>query len=217
MYPVGKHVREDGFIEYSGVYWTLALPSVVISVNLSIVAALLFWASRRPGGRWTALLPGVMLGLAAWTLFEYAFHRWLLHHSRYRLLRELFWKRLHAEHHGYRRMRDPEHRAVHPLITLPVAGALVGTIRLTMVSAWGPAILAGWLLGYCLYEALHWLFHSGVPFAGMGRVPFFRGLWEAHTVHHLQAITANYGFIGMFWDRRFGTYQPLASARLERG
>jgi dihydroceramide fatty acyl 2-hydroxylase len=214
---MGKRVREDGSIEYSGFYWTLALPTVVIPAMLAIIAGILLWATKRSGGRWTALLPGVILGLAAWTLFEYAFHRWLLHHTRHRLLRELFWKRLHAEHHGYHRMRDPEHRAVHPLITLPVAGALVGTIELTTVSAWGPAILAGWLLGYCLYEALHWLFHSGEPYTGPGRVPFVHQLWEAHTVHHLQEITANYGFTSMFWDRCFGTYQPLGPAGHERG
>jgi hypothetical protein len=58
---------------------------------------------------------------------------------------------------------------------------------------------------------------NGEPFAGLGRVPFIRHLWEAHTVHHLQAITANYGFIGMFWDRRFGTDQDLALGRLKQG
>ena len=44
-----------------------------------------------------------------------------------------------------------------------------------------------------------------------------RRLWEAHTAHHLQEITANYGFTSMLWDQRFGTYQPLAPARVERG
>jgi sterol desaturase/sphingolipid hydroxylase (fatty acid hydroxylase superfamily) len=77
-----------------------------------------------------------------------------------------------------------------------------------------PAILAGWLLGYALYEALHWLFHSGV--SGLRRMRPIRRLWEAHTVHHLQQLSANYGFITVFWDRRFGTYQPLEVARLER-
>ncbi len=214
---MGKRFRDDGSIEYRGLYWTLALPAVVIPAVLVIIAGLLLWSSRRPGGRWTTLLPGVILGLAAWTLFEYAFHRWLLHHTRYRLLRELFWKRLHAEHHGYRRMRDPEHRAVHPIITFPVVGVLVGGVGRTTVSAWAPAILAGWLLGYTLYEALHWLFHSGESFSGLRQVPVVRRLWEAHTAHHLQEITANYGFISMFWDRRFGTYRPLAPARLVHG
>jgi len=214
---MGKRVRPDGSIEYGGLYWALALPIVVIPAFLAIVTGLLRWASRRSDGNWTTLLPGVILGLAAWTLFEYAFHRWLLHHTRYRLLRELFWKRLHAEHHGYSRMRDLEHRAVHPLITFPVVGVLVGGVGLATASAWGPAILAGWLLGYAMYEALHWLFHSGEPFSGLGRVSVVRRLWEAHTAHHLQEITANYGFITMFWDRRFGTYRPLAPARLERG
>lgn len=211
---MSKHVRDDGVVEYSGLYWMLALPHVVLPVIGAIIAGLLLWASRRPGSGWTSLTVGPALGLAAWTLFEYAFHRWLLHHTRHRVLRELFWKRLHAEHHGYRRMQDPDHHAVHLCIALPIVGVLVGLVGLSTSSAWGPSILAGWLLGYGLYEALHWLFHSGEPRPGGGLL--IRPLWEAHTVHHLQQISANYGFITMFWDRRFGTYQPLAQERLKR-
>jgi len=211
---MGKRVRDDGFVEYSGLYWTLALPQIVIPVILSIIAGLLVWASRRPGSGWFPLGLGPALGLAAWTLFEYAFHRWLLHHTQHRTLRELFWKRLHAEHHGYRRMEDPDHHAVHLFIAIPIVGVLIGLVGVSTSSAWGPAVLAGWLLGSALYEALHWLFHSRE--SQLRRVPSIRHLWEAHTVHHLQQISANYGFITMFWDRRFGTYQPLKMPRLER-
>ncbi|MFQ5893683.1 MAG: sterol desaturase family protein [Nitrospinota bacterium] len=79
------------------------------------------------------------------------------------------------------------------------------------------AVSAGWILAYSVYEALHWLFHSGDPEGGLGRLPSTQQLWAAHTVHHLHRANKNYGFITMFWDKCFGTYLPLEHARARGG
>lgn len=201
-----KAVREDGFIEYTGLWWKFALPQVLLAVHLGVVGLLCAWSAARFGAWTWNIALGVGIGYLVWTFFEYVLHRWLLHHTRRPLLRKIFWKALHAEHHGYRRMRDPDHHGVHVLIVLPIVGVAAGGVALFTATGWGPAVLAGWFLGYCAYEALHWLFHAGDPQRGFGRLPFIRHLWLAHTVHHLYRIRTNYGFVSLFWDRCFGTY-----------
>lgn len=215
---MGKTLRDDGFLEYSGLWWALALPQVVLGITLSVVGLLSWWALERfgAGGGWR-LGAGLALGLACWTLFEYGMHRWLLHDTRHPWRRRIFWKGLHAEHHGYRSMADPDPHAVHPVLIVPLFALLSGAVVLATEGGWGPALLAGWIVGYGLYEGLHWLFHTGdAGHTRLGRLPVVRGLWEAHTVHHLHKVDRNYGFVTRFWDRLLGTYLPLEAARARR-
>jgi len=202
----GKQFDENGFIIYRGVWWKFALPQVILVAHLSVVALVSYWASIRSTQAWKVVPTGIILGWFVWTLFEYIFHRWLLHHMKYRLLRKIFWQGLHREHHMYRQMQDPDHHGIHVAISLPVILSVVAAVAVSADGGFALAIAAGWVLGYCSYEALHWLFHSGEPDAAEEGVNLFRSLWDAHTVHHLRRADTNYGFVTMFWDRRFGTF-----------
>jgi sterol desaturase/sphingolipid hydroxylase (fatty acid hydroxylase superfamily) len=202
----GKHFDENGFIIYRGFWWKLALPQVILAAHLSVVAGVSVWASNRSTLAWKVIPAGLVPGWLIWTLFEYIFHRWLLHHTRYRLLRKIFWQGLHREHHTYRQMQDPDHHGIHIAISLPVILAVVAAVAASTDGGFGLAIAAGWILGYSSYEALHWLFHSGESATGAAWAGLFRSLWDAHTVHHLRRADTNYGFVTMFWDRRFGTF-----------
>ena len=82
----GKHTREDGFIIYNGFWWKLALPQVILIAHLSVVALASYWSAIRSTLAWRVVPAGIILGWFVWTLFEYIFHRWLLHHMKYRLL-----------------------------------------------------------------------------------------------------------------------------------
>ena len=214
---MGKYVDERGFCVYSGFWWKLALPEVIIPVYLLVVVVISAWAVSRPGTGWIATAVGLPLGLLAWTLFEYVLHRWLLHHTRHPLLRKVFWNDFHREHHMYSEMEDPDPHGIHLVISVPIIAMLVGTVALMTESGWGLAVSAGWIFGYCVYEALHWFFHAGDPEKGLGKLFFIKELWEAHTVHHLFRANKNYGFIAMFWDKCFGTYITLEQARVKKG
>ena len=147
----------------------------------------------------------MIVGWALWTFFEYILHRWLLHHTRNRVLRFIFWDGAHREHHAYTAMKDPHHHGVHCALTLPLALVLVwGSAELDP----GPLLVAlcsGWILGYWSYEALHWMFHAQTGEGRILRLTLFRRLYEAHAVHHLRQANRNYGFVTRFWDRAFGT------------
>jgi len=214
---LGKFVNEAGFSVYSGFWWKLALPEVILPVHLAVAVGTGAWAASRAGSSWTTVAVGVPLGFFIWTLFEYTFHRWVLHHKRHPLLRKIFWNGLHREHHMSPDMKDLDHHGIHLAVSLPLVLLLVGSVGLATESGWGLAVAAGWILGYCLYEALHWLFHSADPARGLGKLAPIHRLSAAHTVHHMYQAKKNYGFIALFWDRCFGTYLPLEETRPSGG
>jgi len=204
--------HQDGMPVYSGLWWKLALPQSILLAYSSIVIALVVVAASRTTLKAyvgpSVVLAGMLLGWILWTFFEYCLHRWLLHHMRTRPLRILFWNLLHREHHLYRQMRDPDHHGVHLAITLPLTSLFcLGVLKGSRHAA-APAVLAGWLLGYCVYEALHWLFHANRPYQKLLSMKLIARLRDAHEIHHLVNASRHYGFVSLFWDRLFGTCLP---------
>jgi len=201
----GKRVGPDGFPEYRGLWWTLARPQVILLVHAGVAGAACARAVSRTSRPWMEIPAALVAGWVLWTGFEYALHRWLLHHTRRPLIRRAFWDGLHREHHSYRAMKDPDHHGVHIAITLPIALAVLSIVASLDPQGPGLAVAAGWVLGYCTYEALHWVFHSIDTAGPIAAIPGVRGLFEAHVVHHLVCASANFGFVTLFWDRLLGT------------
>ena len=208
---MAKRIDTEGFPVYEGLWWTFALPQVILTLYLGLVIAACALAADRSSHPWEIVPFGLAAGWSTWTLFEYVLHRWLLHHTRNRVLRSIFWDFAHREHHAYPAMEDPHHHGVHCAMTLPIALVLLWGSA-TVDSA--PVLLAfygGWLFGYWSYEALHWMFHARSREGWIFRLVPFQGLYEAHVVHHLRHANRNYGFVTRFWDRAFGTdMEPAA-------
>jgi sterol desaturase/sphingolipid hydroxylase (fatty acid hydroxylase superfamily) len=200
-------MREDGTIEYSSVWWAFALPRVILPLHLSIAAVLVGLGVRRQEGYLPWL--GIPLGLTIWSLFEYFLHRILLHDRKTPIVRKVFWEALHKEHHLLRTMRDPQHRGIHPVISVPIVLAVVLPIGYATTSGLPIATAGGWVLGYCGYEFCHWSFHAGDPDGLLGRLPPLRALRRAHEIHHLERPGMNYGFLTLLWDRVFRTYDRV--------
>jgi sterol desaturase/sphingolipid hydroxylase (fatty acid hydroxylase superfamily) len=134
-------------------------------------------------------------GLAAWTLAEYALHRFAMHGHQLDdpLSRE------HRRHH-----RDPlaTDLRLRLLGHAGVAVASLGVGRLVHLTGVG----AGFAAGYSTYEWLHWRSHHRRP------TVLERGLRRRHLVHHGRA-GVNLGVTTSVWDRAFGTYRaPAPSA-----
>lgn len=123
------------------------------------------------------------LGWLAWTLYEYAFHRWGLHHVA--ILRDV-----HALHH--RNQKD--YIAIHPLVTL----ALYASFWLAL-GFQSSAIMVGFSAGYVVYSALHTAFHYSHRLSAL--LPKGR---RRHVAHHRFEIV-NFGVTTDLWDRVFRT------------
>jgi sterol desaturase/sphingolipid hydroxylase (fatty acid hydroxylase superfamily) len=139
-------------------------------------------------------------GLLAWTLFEYALHRWLMH-SRNPAL----WRLLHQEHHAVRGMDIPEHRVLHPAVSVPVFVGLLWLVH--EVLGGPPAAALGFWAGYLAYEALHWLHHDTALSEALDGVPWLRRRLAHHEGHHFRHARSNYGVLTSAWDRLLGTYR----------
>jgi sterol desaturase/sphingolipid hydroxylase (fatty acid hydroxylase superfamily) len=129
-------------------------------------------------------------GLGAWTLVEYAVHRWVYH-------RVPFFEQFHDTHHANPRA----------LIGAPsffsfgiVFGVFFAPFFLVgLVAASGFA--SGALLGYIGYMLVHHLSHHMEPKSG-------KLLYQArirHLAHHYQSAPGNYGVTTSFWDWVFST------------
>lgn len=147
-----------------------------------ITAVMLYLSARH--GVTLDWLGEFVCGLLAWTIYEYATHRWLLH-------RTFFFRDLHALHHDDQR----DYIALHPAATI----ATYATLWLTF-GTHSTATASGFSVGYVIYSALHTAFH----YARIGsRNPLFL-LKRHHALHHA-FDDVNFGVSTTLWDRVFGT------------
>jgi sterol desaturase/sphingolipid hydroxylase (fatty acid hydroxylase superfamily) len=132
-------------------------------------------------------------GWMAWTLTEYAIHRWSFHHKQDKGNRErdLF---NHTYHHTH-----PADMIITPLMRSLALVALG-------LSAWsllqGPVLLTyftGWLSGLALYSIMHYFLHQSIA------VKIFPTLVKQHIWHHTKYADKCFGVSTIFWDRAFKT------------
>jgi sterol desaturase/sphingolipid hydroxylase (fatty acid hydroxylase superfamily) len=177
-------------------------PTLVYGIGSAVVIAL---AVRRDG--WRTCLSWVAAGLLLWTWTEYLAHRFVLHGSfpngpgwwRQQLHRTF--DHLHWHHH-----REPWNgrhisgtlRDTGPFVAVLAAVAAVAPL------ATGPALLAGFLLGYVIEE---WV-HLSVHFATW-QTRYFRYIRRHHMYHHGdRGRDLAFGLTTDAWDRVYGTQVP---------
>jgi sterol desaturase/sphingolipid hydroxylase (fatty acid hydroxylase superfamily) len=158
---------------------------------IPVVVALLAYFAFTSGGLWAAPDLGVslLIGLAAWTLVEYAIHRLVYHHV------PLF-STLHHSHH----------QAPNEFIGVPsfVSSGFIIVVcyfpvrMLDDVAANG--FTSGMLLGYAAYMFVH---HATHHFAIQPSTWLYKARVR-HMAHHYHD-TANFGVSTGFWDRVFNT------------
>lgn len=130
-------------------------------------------------------------GAIAWTLFEYAIHRFVLHGLRP-------FSDWHAEHHS-----RPMALICAP--TLVSAALIFGVVLLPALLWIGPlragALTLGVLAGYVAYSTMHHAAHHWRPSSRWARACKRR-----HALHHQHAGRGgHYGVTNGFWDRVFAT------------
>lgn len=145
--------------------------------------------------RWLARAAGAAMGWSAWSLSEYALHRWAMHgrFRRHPMASE------HLAHHREPLATDPLLRSLTYLPAL-LGGAALGTLADRFVHR--PAAVAtamGFTLGYAAYEQLHWRAHHRRPVGA-----FERRIRVRHSAHHARA-NCNYGVTTGVWDRILAT------------
>jgi len=172
-----------------------------ISVPLIIFAiystALVYWSVTHTTLSVWATVGLFFAGLLVFTWVEYLVHRYLFHMRTYTKAREKLQYTLHGVHHEF--PKDKDRLAMPPLLSITLATVLLLVFRVVMGDL-AFAFLPGFLVGYALYLAIHYMVHAFQPPKN-----FLKALWVNHGVHHYKDGEIVFGVSSPLWDYIYGT------------
>ncbi|VWX51116.1 sterol desaturase family protein [Novosphingobium sp. 9U] len=193
MKPIGNraHLFKSARLEKL----TLLSPRTFVTV-WALLLPTIAWVGWRDVTLWQGV--GLLAaGLVAWTLFEYAMHRYPFHlEAEQPVLRRLVFL-THGNHHVS--PNDRMRNLMPLLVSLPVS-ALAWATNLALLGSSGTWLFLGWITGYVIYDLVHYACHQRPMRGGFGAV-----LKRHHMRHHHVDERGNYAVSAIFWDRVFGS------------
>jgi dihydroceramide fatty acyl 2-hydroxylase len=145
-------------------------------------------------------------GYAAWTLTEYWLHRLVFHFEPdHGIGAKLHWM-IHGVHHDH--PNDPLRLVMPPSASIPLAVGFLLLFWLVLGADAATAFGAGFLLGYLVYDMIHYHVHHHRPKTWVGRK-----LRELHMRHHFQDDERGFGVSAPYWDHVFRTQPQSRRAR----
>lgn len=135
-------------------------------------------------------------GIVIWSVLEYVLHRWAFHYHP----TSNWGKRLHfiahGVHHDY--PNDSMRLVMPPSLSLPLAITFYALCWLIGGFQYGESVFAGMVMGYLLYDELHYATHHATWNWG-----WFQSLKKYHMKHHYQDPDRGFGVSSPFWDYIF--------------
>jgi len=197
MTPGVKHESPRMFETELFERFSRAHPLTPAVLYLPLVAASL-WLSVRHQTPVAHIALGVFGGYFLWTLTEYWLHRLVFHLPVIGPKTERAAFLIHGVHHDY---PYDETRLVMPAgASLAMCAITLAAFYFTLGSSamWAP--LAGFVLGYVIYDEVHWYLHAGKPTSRFGR-------WvrRQHFLHHFKESNTRFGVSCPWMDYVFGT------------
>ena len=162
-----------------------------------IAAVLLYFGMFEKGFEVPVMVLLFFGGFLFFTLVEYLMHRYLYHIPATTEKRKKLAYTMHGVHHEY--PKDKSRLAMPPVLSLLIATILFILYR-AMLGDLVFGFLAGFLIGYAAYLAIHYSVHAF-------RVPknFLKILWHHHSIHHYREPDRAFGVSSPFWDLVFRT------------
>jgi dihydroceramide fatty acyl 2-hydroxylase len=163
-----------------------------------VLVCLVLGFQRRGVGAVVAL---AVAGYLLWTLTEYWLHRIVFHFEPEGAIGARLHFLIHGVHHDH--PNDPKRLVMPPAASIPLALLFILAFRVVFGDGW-PAVTAGFLGGYLVYDEMHYWLHHHVPTTQLGK-----RLRELHMRHHFQDDTRGFGISAPYWDRVFGTFSGV--------
>lgn len=183
--------------------FTVISPRVFVAIWAVVLSLVLAagWGVVGPA----AALALILCGAVAWSLFEYAMHRFLFHwKTDSAMLRSVIFV-THGNHHVD--PQDPHRNMMPPIVSLPF-GALLWSLCVLALGPAGSLLFLGFAGGYVVYDSVHYACHQ-LPM----RSPLAKRIRNHHMRHHYTRREGNYAITGVLWDRLFGTSLSLRKGR----
>jgi len=171
--------------------------SIPLIIFFLYAGVLLYWSATH-----ASLAPWVtvgmfFLGMLSFTLIEYLVHRYLFHMATYTKVRAKLQYTMHGVHHEF--PKDKDRLAMPPLLSITIATILLLIFRV-LLGDLVFSFLPGFLVGYALYLAIHYMVHAYPPPKN-----FLKALWINHGIHHYKDGDIIFGVSSPLWDYIFGT------------
>ncbi len=180
------------------------LSKVHFSVPLFIyIPAIIFfsWQSFRQGTGGWEFIAFFAIGLFVWTITEYVLHRFIFHYYPSsgwgRRIHFIF----HGVHHDY--PRDKKRLVMPPSASIPLAALFYFLFSLFFPAARLYAFFPGFLLGYLIYDMMHYAMHH-YNF----KSTIMKKIKQHHMLHHYQDASKGFGVSSSLWDIVSGSGFP---------
>ncbi|WP_372919478.1 sterol desaturase family protein [Salegentibacter sp.] len=182
----------------------ISLPLIIFGV---IAAVLLYYGIVEKGFEAPVMILLFVAGLFFFTLVEYLMHRYLYHIPATTPRKQKISYTMHGVHHDY--PKDKSRLAMPPVLSLIIATVLFIIYR-AVLGDYVFGFLAGFLIGYAGYLAVHYSVHAF-------KVPgnFLKVLWHHHSIHHYREPDRAFGVSSPLWDHIFGT-MPRKTSKAQR-
>lgn len=173
-----------------------------------IIGLLIYSANELDSLTW--LMHLALDGFVLWTIYEYIFHRFLFHMDDW-LPDHKIAITLHLLLHGIHHLIPMDrYRLVIPPLMLICLGLPVGLIWNQIVGTpTTAALMAGSLLGYLVYDMMHYFSHHGSP-----PLNYLRRMKKYHMDHHYANEKRGFGVSSMMWDSLFDTMNLAVSTKI---
>ena len=134
-----------------------------------------------------------LIGLIVWTLTEYVMHRFVFHFQPNSEFGKKIHFIFHGVHHDY--PRDKKRLVLPPSVSIPLAALFYYMFSQFLSHQLLLAFFPGFLLGYLIYDMLHYAMHHYNFKSGI-----MKKVKQHHMVHHYDEPTKGYGVSSSLWD-----------------
>jgi sterol desaturase/sphingolipid hydroxylase (fatty acid hydroxylase superfamily) len=133
------------------------------------------------------------IGLAVWTATEYLLHRFIFHYHPTSDWGKRIHFIFHGVHHDY--PRDKKRLVMPPSASIPLAALFYFLFSLLFTQTNLFAFFPGFLLGYLIYDMLHYAMHHYNFKSGI-----MKRIKQHHMLHHYQNPEKGFGVSSSLWD-----------------
>jgi len=133
------------------------------------------------------------IGLAVWTATEYFLHRYIFHYHPTSEFGQRIHFIFHGVHHDY--PRDKKRLVMPPSASIPLAALFYFLFSLIFSNVHLYAFFPGFILGYLIYDMLHYAMHHHNFKSGV-----MKKIKQHHMLHHYQDPGKGYGVSSALWD-----------------
>lgn len=142
---------------------------------------------------WAGFIVFFLIGLLVWTATEYLLHRFIFHYHPNSEFGKNVHFIFHGVHHDY--PKDRKRLVMPPAASIPLATAFYFLFSLFFQPNQLYAFFPGFLLGYLIYDMLHYAMHHYNFKSGL-----MKRVKQHHMLHHYHNPEKGFGVSTSLWD-----------------